>query len=112
MRPARVALWRSAAACFWIVSLVCLFKAISDGAAAEQSLSGAHLSSADAASARHLSVVADRWATAGWTMQLFAAMTLAAGLTAANRSRQILYAVCALVGVDGVALLLAAILVR
>lgn len=110
--PGRVAIWRTAAAVLWIASLLCLFKAIGDGILAEESLYNPRLTDVDRVAIHHLSQVADRWSTAGWTLQLAVAATLCAGLSSANRVRRVFHSVGLLIAVDGVALLLVVIIIR
>ena len=104
--------WRIAAALLWIVSIACLFKAVGDGAAAEKSLYNPHLADSAKISIQHLQAAADRWAVAGWVLQLATAAVLSAGINAKRVVRRIFVSLGVLIAADGVGLLLMAVIVR
>jgi hypothetical protein len=104
--------WRIAAALLWIVSIACLFKAVSDGTAAEKWLYNPHLSDGAKVSIQHLQAAADRWAVIGWVLQLATAAVLSAGINSKRVVRRIFVALGVLVAADGISLLLMAVIVR
>ena len=104
--------WRIAASVLWIVSIICLFKAIGGAVTAEESLNNPYLTAADHVSIRHESQLADRWAAVGWLLQLVTAAVLSFGLKSPRLIRRIFVSLGVVIGIDGVALLLFAIIVR
>ena len=104
--------WRIAAALLWIVSIVCLFKAIGGAVTAEESLNNPYLTAADHVSIQHESEVADRLAVVGWVLQLASAAVLSFGLSSPRVVRRIFVSLGVLIAVDGVTLLLTAVIVR
>jgi hypothetical protein len=96
----------------WIISIGCLVHAIAGATNAEGWSTLAPLSDADRLAIHHMSEVADRWATAGWILQFATAAVLSFGLKSPRIVRRIFVSLGILIGVDGVALLLFAVLVR
>lgn len=105
-------LWRCTAAFFWILSLGCLAKAIRDGATAEEFRSKATVSETQRGATPQLSVVADRWADAGWVMQVVTVALLALGIDTQRVVRRIFVSLEVLIAADGLMLLLTAVIVR
>jgi hypothetical protein len=112
LTPRQFALWRSAAAIVWIISLFCLFKAIGDGTVAEEALYNPHFTDVDRVAIHHLSAIADIWSTVGWTLQLATAAVLCSAIFAKTMVRRIFQSLGILIAADGVTLLLAAIIIR
>ncbi len=112
MKPRRLVLWRSLALALWVISIVCLFKAVGDATAAEESFSRAHLTDADRTAVAHLGSVADVWAWVGWGFQGAVAIVLAGGINSERAVRRVFVSLEILVATDGVALLLLAVIVR
>jgi hypothetical protein len=104
--------WRIAAAVLWIASIACLFKAIGGAATAEESLYNPQLTTADRISIEHESKVADRWAAVGWILQFVTAAVLSFGIKSPRVVRRIFVSLGVLVAVDGITLLLTAVIVR
>lgn len=59
-----------------------------------------------------MSEVADNWAAAGWFLQFATAAVLSCGLTFPRLVRRIFVSLGVLIAVDGVALLLFAVIIR
>jgi hypothetical protein len=108
----RAALWRSAAATLWILSVICLIKALGDGVSAEKWLYNPHLTDVDRASIQHLQAVADYWASAGWSLQFATAAVLSQGIQSERVVRRIFASLGVLIATDGVVLLLIAVIVH
>jgi len=104
--------WRIAAAVLWIISVACLFKAVGDGALAEHALYNSHLTDAARNAVEHLGTVADRWAAAGWLLQFAAAAVLSAGIKSPRIVRRIFLALGILIAIDGITMLLMAVIIR
>jgi hypothetical protein len=104
--------WRIAAAVLWIVSIVCLFRAITSATNAEGWSTLAPLSDADHKAIQRMSEVADRWAAVGWLLQFATAIVLSFGLKSPRVVRRIFVSLGLLIGVDGVTLLLMAVIFR
>jgi hypothetical protein len=104
--------WRIAAAVLWIVSIVCLFKAIGEAVTAEESLNNPYLTAADHVSIQHESQIADRWAIIGWILQFAAPLVLALGLKFPRVVRRIFVSLGVLIAIDGITLLLMAVIVH
>jgi hypothetical protein len=104
--------WRIAAAALWIVSIVCIFKAIGGAVTAEESLNNPYLTAADHVSIQHEAQVADRWAAAGWILQFATAAVLSFGLKSPRVVRRIFVSLGVLIAVDGVTLLLMAVIIH
>ena len=105
-------MWRAAAVVLWIVSIGCLFKAIGGAVTAEESLNNPHLTAADHVSIQRESQVADHLATVGWILQFATATALSFGLNSPRVVRRIFFSLGILIAVDGVALLLVAVIVH
>ena len=112
MTSRRLVLWRCAAAVVWIVSLFCMFKAISDGITSEESLYNPHLTEINRVAVRHLSAVADIWSAVGWTLQLATAAVLCSVILSKTMVRRVFQSLGILIAADGITLLLAAIIIR
>jgi hypothetical protein len=104
--------WRIAAAVLWIISVACLFKAVGGAVTAEESLNNPYLTVADHVSIQHESEVADRLAVAGWVLQFVTAAVLSFGIRSPRVVRRIFVSLGVLIAVDGVTLLLMAVIVR
>jgi hypothetical protein len=96
----------------WIVSIACLFKAVAEGSAAQKWLYNPDLSALDRVSIQHLQAAADRWAVAGWVLQLATAAVLSVGISSKRVVRRIFVSLGVLIAADGVGLLLMAVIVR
>jgi hypothetical protein len=110
LRPAL--LWRLAAAILWIVSLGCLATAIRDGADAARFHDNSTVTQAERGGVPELGVVADRWADAGWLLQVVAAALLALGIEAPRVVRRIFVSLEVLIAADGLMLLVMALIIR
>jgi hypothetical protein len=104
--------WRIAAAVLWIASIACLFHAITVAANVEGWSTSAPLSSADHLALEHQTQIADNWAAIGWFLQFATAAVLSFGIRAARVVRRIFVSLGVLIAVDGVSLLLLAVIVR
>jgi hypothetical protein len=104
--------WRIAAAVLWIVSIVCLFKAIGGAVTAEESLNNPQLTAADHISIQHESEVADRYAAVGWILQFATAAVLSFGIPSTRVVRRIFISLGVVIAIDGVTLLLTAVIIR
>ena len=104
--------WRIAAAVLWVVSIVCLVRAISLATNAEGWSTVAPLSDANRQEIARMSQIADRWAAFGWLLQFVTAAVLSFGITSPRVVRRIFISLGVLIGIDGVALLLMAVIVR
>lgn len=104
--------WRVAAAVLWIVSVGCLFRAITSATNAVEGSVLVPRSDADRLVIQHEAVIADRSAAVGWLLQFATAVVLALGLKSSRVARRIFVALGILIGVDGVALLLLAVILR
>ncbi len=104
--------WRIAATVLWIVSIACLFHAVTAGATTEQALYNQHLTDAARLAIQHQAEAADRWAAIGWLLQFVTAAVLSFGLTYPRVVRRIFVSLGILIAVDGVTLLLMAVIVR
>jgi hypothetical protein len=104
--------WRIAAAFLWIVSIVCLFKAIGGAVTAEESLNNPYLTAADRVSIQRESEVANRWAIVGWVLQFATAAVLSFGVSFRRVVRRIFASLGVLIAVDGITLLLMAVIIR
>jgi len=104
--------WRIAAALLWIVSIGCLYQAIALGVTAEESHYNPHLTAVDRSAIQHESKIADRWAVAGWLLQLVTASALSVGLKSQRIVRRIFVSLGGLIAADGVALFLTAVIAR
>jgi hypothetical protein len=111
LKPRRLVLWRSLALALWIVSIVCLLKAVGDGVTAEEALYNPHLSDADRVAIGHLGKVADVWGWVGWGLQAAVAIVLAGGMKSERAVRRVFGSLGILIGADGVLLLLVVVLV-
>ena len=103
--------WRLAAAVLWIISTACLFRAVTGAATVEASYDAAQLT-ADQLSIHHQAEIADRWAAAGWILQFASAAVLSFGLKSPRVVRRIFVSLGVLIAVDGVTLLLTAVIVH
>ena len=106
------AFWRWTAAGLWIVSVICLVRALSDGIAAEQPRYDPTLTPSELVAIRHLGDVAARWAVLGWILQMGAAAVLSAGIESTRVVRRIFVSLGILIGANGVLMLLMAVIVR
>ncbi|HEY4382679.1 MAG TPA: hypothetical protein VGN01_20210 [Acidobacteriaceae bacterium] len=79
---------------------------------AEEALNNPHLAAADRVAIHHQAEVADRWATVGWFLQFASAAVLSFGIKAARVVRRIFVSLGVLIAVDGVLLLLMAVIIR
>jgi hypothetical protein len=104
--------WRLAAAVLWFASITCLFHAITGGATAEQALYNPQLTDVARQAIRHQSETADRWASVGWLLQFATAAVLSFGLKSPRVVRRIFVSLGVLIGVDGITILLMAVIVR
>jgi hypothetical protein len=104
--------WRIAAAVLWIVSVACLFRAISGAINAEGWSTIAPLSDADRLAVHRMAEIADRWAEVGWILQFVTAAVLSFGLKSPRVVRRIFVSLGILIAVDGVTLLLMAVIVH
>jgi hypothetical protein len=104
--------WRIAAAVLWIISVACLFKAVGGGAAAEQALYNQNLTDASRLASQHQAQLADRWAAAGWLLQFATTAVLSFGIQSPRVVRRIFVSLGILIAVDGVTMLLMAVIVR
>ena len=104
--------WRLAAAVLWIVSIVCLFHAITGATAAEQALYNQHFTDAARLAIQHQAEIADHWAAAGWLLQFATASVLSFGIKSPRVVRRIFVSLGILIAVDGVTLFLTAVIVR
>jgi hypothetical protein len=109
LRP--VVRWRIVAGALWIISIACLIKALGDGATAEESLYNPHLTDVDRMAIAHLGRLADYWNWAGWSLQAAVAVALSRGIDSERIARRIFASLGILIGVDGVLLLLMAVLI-
>jgi hypothetical protein len=100
--------WRIAAVVLWIVSVTCLFQAVNRGVTAEEALHNPKLAAADQ---RELEI-ADHWAAVGWLLQFATAAVFSFGLKSPRLVRRIFVSLGVLIAVDGVTLLLMAVIVR
>lgn len=104
--------WRIAAAGLWIASAACLFKAIADASTSEQLLYNPHLVDAARIAAEHLAKAADHWSSAGWLLQFATAAVLSFGINSPRVVRRIFVSLGVLIAVDGITMLLMAVIVR
>ncbi len=104
--------WRIAAAVLWVVSVVCLYQAIERGVTAEEGHYNPNLTVSDQIAIQHMSEIADRWSAAGWLLQFATAAVLSFGLRSSRVVRRIFVSLGVLIAVDGVTLLLMAVIVR
>jgi hypothetical protein len=104
--------WRIAAAVLWIVSIACLFHAVTAGAATEQALYNQHITDAARLATQRQAEVADRWAAIGWLLQFVTAAVLSFGLNFPRAVRRIFVSLGILIAVDSVTLLLMAVIIR
>jgi hypothetical protein len=112
VKPRRLVLWRSLALAFWLISIVCLFKAVGDGVTAEESLNNPNLNDADRVEIRHLASTADVWGWVGWGLQGAVAIVLSGGINSERAVRRVFGSLGILVATDGVALLLLAVIIH
>ena len=103
--------WRIGAALLWIVSIACLAKAVGDGVTAQKSLNNPYLTAPDRISMQHLSSTADIWTCVGWGLQLVTAFVLTGGIKSERVVRRIFVSLGVLIAIDGVALLLTAVII-
>jgi hypothetical protein len=104
--------WRIAAALLWIVSIACLYQAVDRGVTAEEPHYNPNLSVADRLSIQQESKIADRWFAVGWLVQFATAAVLSAGVESPRVARRIFISLGVLIAIDGVTLLLVAVIVR
>ena len=104
--------WRVMAALLWICSIVCLFRAVSGGVTAEESLYNPHLTDNDRLSIREARSGADHLADVGWLLQIATAAVLSLGMTAKRVVRRIFVALGVVIAADGILLLLTTIFIR
>ena len=104
--------WRIAAAVLWVASFVCLYQAIDRGVTAEEGHYNPNLTASDQLAIQHVSEIADRWSAAGWLLQFAAAAVLSFGLNSPRVVRRIFVSLGLLIAVDGVTLLLMAVIVH
>jgi hypothetical protein len=96
----------------WCISLVCFIKGIGPAVTAEEALYNPHLTATDRVWIQQESAAADRWVAVGWLVQVAAAAVLSFGLKFPRVARRIFVSLGVVIGVDGVALLLLAVIVR
>ena len=104
--------WRIAAAVLWLISIACLFHAITNGVTAEESHYNPNLTAADRLSIQHEAEVADRYAAVGWILQFATAAVLSFGIKSTRIVRRTFVSLGLLIAVDGVTLLLMAVIIR
>ena len=104
--------WRIAAAVLWIVSIACLFHAITGGATAEQALYNQHLTDSARLAIQRQAELADRWAAVGWLLQFVSAAVLAFGIKSPRAVRRVFISLGVIIAIDGVTLLLLAVIIR
>jgi hypothetical protein len=104
--------WRLAASVLWIVSIVCLFRAVTGAANAEGWSTLAPLSDANRVESQHLSEIADRWAAVGWLLQFATAAVLSFGIKSPRVVRRIFVSLGVLIAIDGATLLLMAVIIH
>jgi hypothetical protein len=102
--------WRLAASFVWIVSIVCLLRAVTGAAKAGGWSTLAPLSDANRVEIQHLSEIADRLAAVGWLLQFVTAAVLAFGIQSPRVVRRIFVSLGVLIAIDGVTLLLMALI--
>ena len=105
-------IWRSSAAGLWVVSVVCLVRALSDGIAAEHLRYELTPTHAELNAVQHFAEVAARWAVLGWILQLGTGAVLSGGIESTRVVRRIFISLGILIGADGVLMLLMAVVVR
>jgi len=105
-------LCRIAAALLLIASIVCLFKAVTDGSIAEQATYNLHPSEAARLAMQRMQTAADRWGWVGWSLQFAAAAVLSGGIESERVVRRVFVALGVVILTDGVLLLLMALIVR
>jgi hypothetical protein len=96
----------------WIISVVCLFNAIGHAVTAEESLNNPNLTAADHSSIQQESQVADRLAVVGWVLQLATTIVLSFGIRSPRAVRRVFISLGVLIAVDGVSLLLMAVIIH
>jgi hypothetical protein len=104
--------WRIVAAVLWIVSIACLYRAVSGATTIEESFNTSNPTDADRLAIHHQAEIADRWASVGWLLQFATAAVLSAGIKSSRVVRRIFVSLGVLIAVDGVTLLLTAVIVR
>jgi hypothetical protein len=96
----------------WIVSTFCLYQAIDRGVTAEESHYNPHLTDSDRVAIHREAEIADRWAAAGWLLQFATAAVLSFGIKSPRVVRRIFISLGILIAIDGVTLLLMAVIIR
>jgi hypothetical protein len=96
----------------WIVSIVCLFKAVNGATTVEESVERYGASAADQLFIQHQAHIADCWAAVGWALQFASAAVLSLGQRSPRVVRRIFVSLGVLVAADGITLLLMAVIIR
>jgi hypothetical protein len=104
-----VVAWRIVAGALWVLSVACLFAAVVYGSDAEKLLY--QHNDLDAA-VPHLQTLASVWSWVGWSLQGAVAVVLSMGINSERAVRRIFGSLGVLIAVDGVTLLLMAVLIR
>ena len=105
--------WRIASVLLWIASVGFFIACFGESFSAEKLLyNNPHLTAADQISIQHSQTVADRWSAIGWLLQFAAAAVLSFGLRFPRVVRRIFVSLGVLIAVDGVTLLLMAVIIH